>query len=408
MEQVMIERLGHQGDGIAQGADGTVFVPGALPGEVVEGEVAGDQMAAPRILTPSSMRVKAPCRHARSCGGCQLQHAREDFTESWKQQVVRNALSAHGLECDFRPCAISAPQTRRRAAFSATRTKKGALAGFHMKRSDVIISVPDCLLVDPALAAALPLVEELAVLGASRKGEISVLVTQSGSGLDVAVTGGKELDAQLQSDLAAIARAHGCARIAWGDEVALTRMPATQVMGRAEVVPPPGAFLQATPEGEAALLADVREIVGDAGHVVDLFAGCGTFALPLAENARVHAVEGDKAMTAALDKGWRMAKGLRHVTTEARDLFRNPLLPDELRRFEAAVIDPPRAGAEAQIAQLVEARIPRIAHVSCNPVTFARDAAALVGAGYTLDWLRVVDQFRWSTHVELVAAFTRP
>lgn len=402
MEQVTIERLGHQGDGIAPGP---IFVPGTLPGEVVEGEIEKGVMAAPRILTPSDQRVKAPCRHAKSCGGCQLQHAHDDFVAEWKVGVVRHALSAHALEAPFRPIATSSPQSRRRAAFSARRTKKGALAGFHMKGSDVIVSVPDCLLVDPKLAAALPLVEALAVLGSSRKGELSVLVTVSLDGLDVAVSGGKPLDAQLQSDLADLAREHDVARVAWGDEVALTRRPPVQRMGRAEVVPPPGAFLQATPEGEAALLAGVREAVKGARHVVDLFAGCGTFSLPLAEDMRVHAVEGDRGMTAALDKGWRMAEGLKHVTHEARDLFRNPLLPEDLERFDAAVIDPPRAGAEAQVAELARTGIPRIAFVSCNPVTFARDAAALDAAGYVMDWLQVVDQFRWSTHVELVAAF---
>lgn len=402
MEQVTIERLGHQGDGIAPGP---VFVPGALPGEVVEGVIEGGKMAAPRIVSPVDTRVKPPCRHAKSCGGCQLQHVRDDFTAEWKTGVVRHALSAHALDTEFRPIAVSPPQTRRRAAFSARRTKKGALAGFHMKGSDVIVSVPGCILVDPMLAQALPLVEQLSVLGGSRKGELSVLLTVSGQGLDVRVTGGKALGATDEMQLAALARQYGCARIAWDDEV-MTLRPAEQTMGAAKVVPPPGAFLQATPQGEAALLSAVREVVGDAAHVVDLFAGCGTFALPLAGKARVHAVEGDRAMTQALDKGWRMAQGLRHVTTEVRDLFRNPLLPSELARFDAAVIDPPRAGAEAQIAELAQARLPRIAHVSCNPVTFARDAAALDLAGYTLDWVQVVDQFRWSTHVELVASFT--
>ncbi|EIE50092.1 RNA methyltransferase [Salipiger aestuarii] len=402
MEQVTIERLGHQGDGIAPGP---VFVPGTLPGEVVEGVIDGGRMAAPRIVTPVDTRVKPPCRHAKSCGGCQLQHARDDFVADWKTGVVRHALAAHGLDTEFRPIAVSPPQSRRRASFSARRTRKGALAGFHMKGSDVIVSVPDCLLVQPELAQALPLVEALSMLGGSRKGELSVTLTVSATGLDAHVSGGKPLDPTEEMQLAELARRHGCARIAWDDEV-MTLRPAQQAMGAARVVPPPGAFLQATPQGETALLGAVTEIVGTAAHVVDLFAGCGTFALPLAEKARVHAVEGDRAMTVALDKGWRMAQGLRLVTTEVRDLFREPLIAEDLTRFDAAVIDPPRAGAEAQCHQLARAAVPRIAHVSCNPVTFARDAATLVAAGYTLDWVQVVDQFRWSTHVELAAAFT--
>ncbi|HBS99042.1 MAG TPA: class I SAM-dependent RNA methyltransferase [Citreicella sp.] len=401
MEQVIIERLGHQGDGIAPGP---VFVPGTLPGEVVEGEIAGGVMAAPRILTPSDQRVKPPCRHARACGGCQVQHARPDFVADWKEGVVRQALAAHGLEGGFLPIATSPEQSRRRAAFSARRMKKGTLAGFHRKGSDVLVEVPDCRVIDPVLAAALPLVDALAQLGASRKSELSVLVTTSLGGLDVAVSGGKEADAAFQQQLAELARTYDCARIAWGPEV-LTRRPPAQRMGAAQVVPPPGAFLQATPQGEAALLADVLDHLEGATHVVDLFAGCGTFALPLAERAKVLAVEGDRAMVDALDRGWRHAEGLRHVTTATRDLFRNPLLPEELRRFDGVVIDPPRAGAEAQTSQLAAARVPRIAYVSCNPVTFARDAATLVRAGYRLDRLRVVDQFRWSTHVELVAGF---
>jgi 23S rRNA (uracil1939-C5)-methyltransferase len=161
--------------------------------------------------------------------------------------------------------------------------------------------------------------------------------------------------------------------------------------------------LQATHQGEAALLNGVKEALGEVKHIADLFAGCGTFALPMASQARVHAVEGDKGMMLALDHGWRNSIGLKQVTHEARDLFRNPLLPDELERFDGVVIDPPRAGAEAQVEQMAQAKIPRVAFVSCNPVTFARDCARLIAAGYVLDWVQVVDQFLWSTHVEVVA-----
>ena len=193
----------------------------------------------------------------------------------------------------------------------------------------------------------------------------------------------------------------------WEDEVIALRSPPSQRFGKADVVPPPGAFLQATQAGESALIDAVDEIVGSARRVVDLFAGCGTFSLPLAATADVLAVEGDRAMMAALEQGWRKAVGLHRVTCETRDLFRRPLMTDELDRFGAAVLDPPRAGAEAQVAELARSAIPVLAYVSCNPVTFARDARVLCDGGYRLDWVQVVDQFRWSVHTELAASFTR-
>ncbi len=404
--QVKIDRLGHLGDGIAHTDEmGVVYVPGGLPGEVAEGAVERGVMLAPKIVTPVPERIKAPCSHAKSCGGCQLQHASESFTAQWKEMVVRRALEAQGLEAEVLPCITCPSHSRRRASFSAKRTKKGALAGFHQKNSDVIVAVPNCTLVTPALVSSLKMVEALAVLGASRKHELSVQVTECLTGLDVAVTGGKPVDSAFRSALADLAREYDLARIAWDDEV-LARRPATQRFGEADVVPPPGAFLQATRSGEAALLKGVLTAVQGAKRVADLFAGCGTFALPLAQNAEVLAVEGDKAMVQALDHGWRNAKGLKKVTSHSRDLFRNPLLPDEFAKIDAVVVDPPRAGAEAQIAQLAKSRIRQIAHVSCNPVTFARDCATLVAAGYRLGPVQVVDQFRWSTHVEVVAGLT--
>ena len=404
MTEVTITRLGHLGDGIA---DGPIYVPGALPGEVVTGTLAGDTLQDVRIATPSEARVRPPCPHAKSCGGCQLQHASDAFVSDWKRDVVRQALVAQGIAVDLAVPVTSPPQSRRRATFSVRRTKKGALAGFHMKASDTIISVPNCQLVHPDLTAALPMVEALGVLGASRKRELSVLVTRTETGLDVSVTGGKPMDVTLHQALADLARKYDLARIAWDDEIALQRRAPIIRLGSAEVPLPPGAFLQATEHGEKALVDAVKEALTQPKKVVDLFAGCGTFALPMAEIAPVHAVEGDKAMTKALDHAWRNTQGLKRVTTETRDLFRNPLIAEELNRFDAVIIDPPRAGAAAQIAELANSTVSQIAHVSCNPASFARDTATLIRAGFDLDWVRVVDQFRWSTHVELVALLRR-
>ncbi len=402
MTEHVIERLGHQGDGIAPGP---VFAPMTLPGEVVTGTLNGQRLDQVRIVTPSSDRVAAPCRHFKTCGGCQVQHASDGFVEHWKAGIVREALRAQGIEAEIAGVETSPPRSRRRAGLSARRTKKGAMAGFHGRASGTIVEIPDCQLLHPDLIAALPVAEALAVAGGSRKGELNVSVTLSDGGLDVAVRDGKPLDRDLEVALAQQAEALDLARLSWDGEVIAMRRAPGQIFGPARVVPPPGAFLQATPQGEAALLRAVTEITEGASKIADLFAGCGTFALPLARRAEVLAVEGDRAMIAALDRGWREAQGLKRVEGVTRDLFRNPLLRDEFKGIDAVVIDPPRAGAEAQIAELAEARVPVIAHVSCNPVTFARDAARLIAAGYVMGPVRVVDQFRWSSHVELVAGF---
>jgi 23S rRNA (uracil1939-C5)-methyltransferase len=402
-----IDRLGHLGDAVAQTPDGPVFVPGVLPGEVVEGKLCGNRLTDVRIVTPSTDRVKPPCRHAGTCGGCQLQHAADPFVANWKEDVVRTALAGQGLAAPFRPMSISPANSRRRATLSARRTKGGVLLGFHAKASSTIVPIPDCRILHPMLVAAFPGLEALVMKGGSRSAELSLMVTVTRAGADVVVSGGKALDAGLRLDLSRLVERHAFSRLSWdGETVALRDRPA-QSFGGVTVVPPAGAFLQATPEGEAALLAGVRSALGQQRRILDLFAGVGTFALPLAAEAEVHAVEGDREMVAAFELAVRHAQGLKQVTVETRDLFRRPLEPDELQGYSAAVIDPPRAGAEAQTERLARSSIPVIAAVSCNPVTFARDARTLVGANYALDWVQVVDQFRWSTHVELVARFSR-
>jgi 23S rRNA (uracil1939-C5)-methyltransferase len=403
-----IERLGHLGDGIARGPDGPIYAPQTLPGEEVEGTPQGDSLTDIRILTPSPDRKKPPCAHARTCGGCLMQHASDAFVENWKEGIVRGALAAQGLDAPFRPTHTSPARTRRRATLAARKTKGGALLGFHARGSDLIIPVPNCQLLHPDLVATFPALEAITRLGGSRTVELALTVTRSLAGPDVAVTGGKPLDSALHLDLARLAEQHGLARLTWDGETVALRAAPMQRFGKALVAPPAAAFLQATADGEAVLLAAVVDAIGpDARRIADLFAGCGTFALPLAERSEVLAVEGDAAMTAALEKGWRNTPGLKKITTEARDLFRRPLEPDEFKGIDAVVIDPPRAGAEAQFATLSRSRVPVIAAVSCNPATFARDARMLVQAGWRLDWVQVVDQFRWSSHVELAARFSR-
>jgi 23S rRNA (uracil1939-C5)-methyltransferase len=403
--RIAIERLGHLGDGIGAGPDGgPVYAARALPGEVIEGEAEDGRIEAPRIVTPSPDRVAARCPHYRSCGGCALMHASDGFVAGWKTRVIETALAAQGLKAPIRAMATSPPRSRRRATLAGRRTKKGALVGFHARRSDTIVPISECHVLDPGLVALLPTLQDLARIGGSRAGVLSFALTLADNGVDLRVSGGKPLNGPMRAALASFAGR--LLRLTWEDEPIFAASLPRVRFSMTAVAPPPAAFLQATAQGEAALLSAVRESLNGAARVVDLFSGCGTFALPLAENRPVHAVEDDAALLQALTHAARHAPGLRPVTTEMRDLFRRPLLPSELSGFDAVVIDPPRAGAEAQTRAIAEAQVPRIAAVSCNPATFARDAAILTGAGYRLNWVQPVDQFRWSTHVELAASLS--
>ncbi len=396
-----VAQLTHHGMGRLE--DGTL-VPRVLPGE----EVAPRPDGTWRILRPSEARVAPPCPHFAACGGCAVQHASDPFVADWKAGIVRAALRGQGIEGEVAQVLTSPPQSRRRARLSGRRTKGGALLGFHARASDAVVDNPHCKILSPALMALRPALLDLVRLAGTRSREVAITVTDGPAGADVVLEEARELDLSLRQEAAAWAARAAVARLTWNGEPVAQSEPPWQPMGRARVAPPPGAFLQATREGEAALVASVLGALRGASRVVDLFAGVGTFTLPLAESAEVHAVEGDPAMLEALAKSWRGAPGLRRVTTEARDLFRRPLLPDELRRFEGTVIDPPRAGAEAQVAELARAQVPVVVYVSCNPASFARDARALIGAGYRMEPITVVDQFRWSPHVELSTRFALP
>lgn len=402
-----IRQVSIQGDGIADSSEGPIYVPFTLTGEVVDGDVVGNRIPKPRIVEPSSNRVKTPCSHFKSCGGCAMQHASDEYLADWKTDVVKNALAAHDLSSTFKPIITSPAQSRRRATFAAERTKKGVLIGFHGRASDTVVAIPSCKLLHSDIMATMPALEALTKIGASRKARISISVTHSTAGADVSVADAKEADGPMMVELGALVEQFKLSRLSWNGEIIAIRTPPIQTFDGIAVSPPAGAFLQATESGQIALTDSVLDAVGDAKNIVDLFSGCGTFSLPLARKAQVLAIEGDASLLKALDAGWRNGRGLKTLETQKRDLFRNPVLPEDFKKFNAVVIDPPRAGAKAQCEELAKTGIPRIAFVSCNPVTFARDAKILVNAGYTIEWVQVIDQFRWSAHVELVALFTK-
>jgi len=404
MDQFEIVRLGHKGDGItAQG----LFVPNTLPGEIVEGTEENGRVQGARIVTPSADRVRPACRHAKSCGGCAMQHASDDFVARWKVGFVEAALKNQGIAVDLGPIATSPERSRRRAVFHGRRTKKGTMVGLHARASDSLVEVPDCILMVPEIMEAYAALSRLVEIGGSRRGEMDITVISTDTGLDISVTNGKPLDLDMQVELGRFVRDLSLSRLSWNGEALAGEAQPYLTFGKARVVPAPGAFLQATAEGQAVLIALMRKAVAGADRVIDLFSGSGTFSLPISEHAEVHAVEGVSDMLEALMKGWRQAPGLKAVTVETRDLYRQPVREDELNAFDAAIIDPPRPGALAQCGEIAKSHLKTVGFVSCNPITFARDAKLLIEAGFEIDWIVPVDQFRWSPHVEIAACFKR-
>lgn len=403
-----IQSLGAQGDGVAAGEGGPVFVPFALPGERVTAAIEGERATLMAVLDPSPDRVAPACRHFGDCGGCAVQHLDDTLYRAWKRQKLVDALKGRGLEVEVAPLVPCAPATRRRAAFSA-RPSDGALVfGYHARLSHRLVDVEECPVLLPGIVTALPVLRRLARLAAQGPKAFRILVTLTDSGLDVAIDGTGRLGNAARRDLTAFVLAEGLARLSVEGELLLEpRKPQVMADDVAIAVPAAG-FLQATAEAEAAMAAIVTGHLARAKRVTDLFAGSGTFALRLARNSEVHAVEGDAAALAALDRAFRGATGLKRVTGERRDLFVRPLTFKELAAFDGLVFDPPRAGAEDQAKQIARASIPRVAAVSCNPGTLARDLRILVDGGYRIVSVTPIDQFLWSPHVEAVAVLEKP
>lgn len=402
-----IDHLGWHGDGVAIVDDQEIFVPFTLPDETVSGHIENGTCQNARILAPVTDRVKPICRHFKTCGGCNMQHCSDGYLADWKAQQVKNTLNLNHIETEFRPIHVSPARSRRRAVFEARRTKKSVEIGFHQRKSDLLVGVTECPLIDDKILVAFDAFKELVKIGCSRKSSIRIHVTTSQNGLDVDIENAKDITAEQIAIVAKISVDHKFARLSWNGETIALILPPAQQFGGTYVTPPPGAFLQATIKGENVLVAAATETLRDCKHVLDLFCGCGTFTLPLAKTADVHAVEAIEKMLEALHNGWRQANGLRQVTTAIRDLFYSPLLLDELKPYDGILIDPPRAGADQQVKILAKSNIPNISYISCNPATFARDAKTLIEGGYTLDWVQPVDQFRWSPHVELASQFTK-
>jgi 23S rRNA (uracil1939-C5)-methyltransferase len=406
-ERFVIAAIGHRGDGIVETADGPVFVPYALPGETVEVERKGERATLLAISVSSAERIDAICPHFGTCGGCAVQHWRADKYREWKRGLVVNALTQAGLDVPVDELIDAHGAGRRRAVLHARRgARQQLVVGFAGRRTHHIVPLESCPIFAPPLARAFAIAARLAAPLIVGGKPLDLHFTATDTGLDVDIRGSGPLEPEAIAELASIARAEKLARVTrHGELVAQLVEPALR-MGKATLVPPPGAFLQPTGAGEETLARLVLEAVGNAKRVTDLFSGVGTFALRLAGNAQVLAVDSDAAALAALKKA-STAPGLRPIETVARDLFRNPLTAGEIVPSKVVVLDPPRQGAEAQARELGRSGARRIVYVSCSPATFARDAAILTRAGFTLARVTPVDQFRYSAHVELVGVFDR-
>jgi 23S rRNA (uracil1939-C5)-methyltransferase len=386
----LIVRIAARGDGVTAGGSHVVF---GVPGDAVLDDGA---------LAFGPHHQEPPCRHFPECGGCQLQHADDSAYSGYLVSRIETALAQHALETDIREPHLSPPRSRRRATLKALKVGQGAVVGFNAEKSHRIVDMRECHILRPELFTLVqPLRDLIAHLLKPKQGAEAQLTLIAG-GVDVLLRHVRADGLDAVQALTDFAISNGLARLSvdngGGPEAVYEPVPASVTLSGSRVAFPPGSFLQATEDGEAALVHCVQECVAGAVRIADLFAGLGTFAL---------ACRASYAAEASRDAAAALKAAPPAMTIEHRDLYRRPLDRTELQAFDAVVLDPPRAGAAQQVAELAASTVARIAYVSCNPATFARDANALVDGGYRLSWVRPVGQFRWSTHVELAGCFSR-
>jgi 23S rRNA (uracil1939-C5)-methyltransferase len=411
VERLLIDHVGHRGDGVALAGGAAIYVPYTLGGETVEatrGSGPADRRQLLAVETASPERIAPFCPHFGVCGGCAIQHWQPDRYRAWKRDLVVETLKQARLDCEVVPLVDAHGLGRRRMTLHARMGTHDILkVGFAAAHSHDIVPIDRCPILDPGLNGALDAAWALAEPLIKTGKPLDIQITATSNGLDIDVRGSGPLPPNMIATLSRLADAHRLARLSRHGELVLLRLPPVIAVGTAQVTLPPGSFLQATTLGEETLAGLVAAHCRRAKHIADLFCGVGPFALRLATAARIAAFDSDAGAVAALQKAATATSGLKPVKTEARDLFRRPLMPQELRDFDAIVFDPPRQGAQAQALQLAASKVGTVVAVSCNIATFARDARILVDGGYRLEGVTPVDQFRHTPHVELVAKFVR-
>ncbi len=400
--------IGGRGDGIAETEEGRFYIPFTLPGDRLRLTVRGGEVTAAERVADGPDRRPPQCRHFGDCGGCALQHVDDVAYAAWKRERVVEAHARRGLDADVALTIRIAPGSRRRVRLGARAIAKGLVLGFKARRSHRLVDVSECPVARPEIVALLsPLRDALSdCLSGGAAAEVSV--TSADGGLDVAVDTGTALDLAKRERLADIATRADLARLSWADEPVVQRRPPRALFAGIAVDLPLGAFLQPTEAGEAALRDIIAAALGPAEMVADLFAGCGAFSVPLAMAGKhVRAFDAADGQSDALSRASRDPRLGARLTAETRDLERRPLAASELAALDGIALDPPRAGAAAQIREIAASAVPVVAYASCNPSTFARDARTLVDGGYRLETVTPIDQFLWSAEVELAGVFRR-
>jgi 23S rRNA (uracil1939-C5)-methyltransferase len=421
--RIRIERLDRQGRGRASDAGRSIAVGGTVPGDTVEARL---QPPAARdapwtggvvsLIEASADRATPPCRHFGPCGGCMLQHVADGAYEAWKVDRIAQELARHGVAIGpgtIGPAVRTPPAKRRRIDLTFARAGTSCRLGLNQRGSHDIVDMQECTILAPALFDLVEPLRSVLAVSVPRDGEGEVVMNLLEGGADVLIVPKGKVAAgpAVRDAVIAFAQVHPIVRVAWGSR----RDPETLVQRRAPRLPglgvpvdiPPGAFLQASAEAERAMQDLVRRWAAGAKRIVDLFGGVGTLSLPLLDLARVTLVDSDAGAVSAVDAGLRRGALLGRGEVLRQDLISDPLQPAELERVDLAILDPPRSGAEAQVRQIAASSLRRVAMVSCNPDTFARDARLLGEAGFIVNELVPIDQFLWSTHVELAALLTR-
>ncbi len=402
--------LNRKGLGIVLDYSGKIIleIPYTLPGDSVDYELGADnKLNIVRLNKESSHRVEALCPKFGECGACSLQHASKSFLLEWKQSVVKHDLRKRGIDTIFRPT-ITVPQlSRRRAKFVGRRVKRKAIVGFHKRSSSEIVSFEGCVILDPSIINFLGGMEKITLLTCTRTSRVSFHVSTSESGLDVHVKGIRKFGEEIKAELIEIARDNKVSRFICDNDLLVLFNKPFQRASNFRIYPPSLFFMQATKIAENTMTESVVEAFKSEKNVADLFSGYGVFSLALSVDKRVAAYDNSGEMLMALDKAYKNHTNLKRIKTHVRDLHKSPLTSRELSQYDGIIANPPRAGALKQVMEIVKSDIRRIVYISCNVDTFSRDSKILVDGGFNLDWLRIIDQFRWSHHIEILSQFSR-